>query len=261
VTNPRGLKRAILSFLPYWSWREWKFFRHHLRPGESVLDLGCGRGKEWFSEGASFIAGVDPCWPALVDCARHYNQVAQAEITRLPYPDGAFDSVITSHVFGHIPADNKEAALAEIVRVLKPGGKFINLIETDSRHPFVEYGKQDPVLYHENFVETDGHIGLELPSAVLGRLRNHGFEIKHVQKMESGIIHLRYYSKFLGKEYPQRDSRVRRKIALWERVQHNPLLLQMYEVSMGVYHHWLEPRMTPLDHAMFVCVCAIRRAA
>src|SRR5919198_5832212 len=62
VTNPPGWKRAILSVLPYWSWREWRFFRRHLGKGESVLDLGCGRGKEWFSEGASFIAGVDPCW-------------------------------------------------------------------------------------------------------------------------------------------------------------------------------------------------------
>lgn len=261
VTNPPPLKRAILKFLPYYSWREWKFFKRHLRPGEAVLDLGCGRGKEWFSEGASYIAGVDPCWSALSDCARHYDQAAQAEITLLPYPDASFDTVVTSHVLGHIPVEAKDDALREIARVLKPGGKFVNLIETDSCHPFVQYGKQDPGLYHANFVETDGHVGLELPSLVLERLRRQGFEIAHVQKMESGVIHLRYFGKYLGKGYPERSPWVRSRIALWERVQHNPLLLQLYEVGMGIYHHLVEPWHTPLDNAMFLCVCAIRQPA
>jgi SAM-dependent methyltransferase len=260
VTNPPPLKRAILRFLPYYSWREWKFFKRHVAPGMSVLDLGCGRGKEWFSEGAGYIAGVDPCWPALADCARHYSQVAQAEIARLPFPDASFDIVVTSHVLGHIPFDDKDAALAEVARVLKPGGKFVNLIETDSQHPFVSYGKQDPALYHANFVETDGHVGLELPSAVLGRLRRHGFDIGHVQKMESGLIHLRYFDKYLSKGYPERDPWVRSRIALWERVQHNLLLLQLYEIGMGIYHHLIEPWHTPLDNSMFLCVCATRRA-
>lgn len=261
VTNPPGLKGAILRFLPYYSWREWKFFRRHLSTGESVLDLGCGRGKEWFSAGAGYIAGIDPCWSAVADCAQHYNQVGQAEITRLPFPDASFDSVVTSHVLGHIAVEAKDEALREVARVLKPGGKFINLIETDSRHAFVRYGKQDPGLYQKNFIETDGHVGLELPSVVLGRLESHGFDIAHVQKMESGIIHLRFYSKYLGKGYPERDPQIRRRIALWERVQHNPILLQFYEVGMGVYHHLVEPWLTPLDNAMFLCVCAIRRPA
>ncbi|HEX8918142.1 MAG TPA: methyltransferase domain-containing protein [Chloroflexota bacterium] len=259
VTNPPGLKGAILKVLPYYSWREWKFFRRHLRAGESVLDLGCGRGKEWFSAGASYIAGVDPCWSALSDCARHYDQVAQADMARLPFPDAAFDSVVTSHVLGHIPLESKDDALREVARVLKPGGKFINLIETDSQHEFVRYGKQDSGLYHLNFVETDGHVGLELPSAVLSRLQSHGFDIASLQKMESGIIHLRFYSKYLGKGYPERDPRIKRRIALWDRVQHNPLLLQLYEIGMGIYHHFVEPRLTPLDNAMFLCVCAVRR--
>jgi SAM-dependent methyltransferase/ribosomal protein S27AE len=259
--NPPAWKQALLGALPYWSWREWKFFRRHLRRGDTLIELGCGRGKEWFVERARYVAGIDPCWTALADCARRYDFVAQAEIAGLPFPDRSFDCAVTAHVLGHIPIDHKDAALAEVARVLKPGGRFVSIIETDSAHPFARYGKQDRELYHTNFIETDGHVGLELPSVVLQRLRRHSFEISDVRKMESGLIHLRYYAKYLGSGYPERDPRVRRLIARWECLQRSPALLAVYEIAMGAYYQALEPRLTPLDHAMFLGVCAVKRTA
>lgn len=256
--NPPSWKATLLQVLPYWSWREWKFFRRHLKRGASVIDLGCGRGKEWFSEGSAFVAGADPCWTAIVECARHYDVAVQADMNQLPFVSNSFDCAITSHVIGHIPSKQKDLALAEIARVLKTGGRSLNIIETDSTHRFVRYGKQDSELYQKNFIDTDGHVGLELPTAVLERFRRHGFEIEEARKMESDIIHLRYYGKYLGKGYPERDPHVRHRIQHWEQVQRNPLLLAGYEVALGFYHDVIEPHTTPLDHAMFLAVSAIK---
>jgi len=261
VEEPAAWKGALLRVLPYWSWREWRFFRTQLRQPGAVLDLGCGRGKEWFVRRASTIAGVDPARGVLRECAEHYDVVAQAEITHLPFPSNTFDYVLTSHVIGHIPAAEKDAAFAEIARVLKPGGRSLNIIETDSSHRFVTLGKIDPELYRRNFVETDGHVGLELPSSVLERFRRHGFEIDHVTKMESGLIHLRYYGKFLSIGYPERFAHVRRRMRLWDAISRHSAALAVYEIGMGAYHRFVEQRRTRLDDAMFIAVAAVKREA
>jgi ubiquinone/menaquinone biosynthesis C-methylase UbiE len=256
VADPPRWKARLLRVLPYWSWREWKFFRRHLLPGMTVLDLGCARGKEWFISAGSVVVGVDPTLAPLAECAEHYDLVAQAQITRLPFADATFDVVVTSHVLGHVALAEKDAALAEIARVLRPGGLSLNIIETDSKNRFVEFGKSDQELYRINFIETDGHVGLELPSATIGRFCRHGFSVVQVEKMESGIVHARYFQKYLGKGYPDRAKSVRSRIALWERIQRNRVLLAAYEVAMGSYHAFVEPWRTSLDDAMFIGLAA-----
>jgi SAM-dependent methyltransferase len=256
VRSPQGLKRAALTVLPHWSWREWKFFDANIPAGSRILDLGCARGKEWFSAKASFIAGVDPIVGPLHECAAHYDLVAQAEITALPFADGSFDCVVTSHVIGHVPFEHKDRAFSEIARVLRRGGLSVNIIETDSRHEFVSLGKSDPELYRLNFIETDGHVGLELPSELVARFERHGFDVETIRKMESARIHLRYYPKYLGKGYPERHRQVRKRIERWDRISSNSVLLGGYEVLMGAYHRLVEPSRSNLDDAMFVAVAA-----
>jgi SAM-dependent methyltransferase len=256
VRNPPTWKASVLRVLPYWSWREWRFFSAHVPEGARVLDLGCARGKEWFSSRASYIAGADPISEPLRDCASHYDRVVQAEITSLPFPDDSFDCVVTSHVIGHIPLEDKDAAFSEIHRVLRAGGVSVNIVETDSDHWFARLGKTDSRLYELNFIETDGHVGLEKPSALLARFERHGFRVEDVQKMESGHIHLRYYEKYLGKGYPERHPVVRRRIDRWRRIQRNRATLGAYEVFIGGYHRFVEPWRSRLDDAMFVAVSA-----
>lgn len=50
---------------------------------------------------------------------------AQCDATALPYPDGSFDRVISFFLFHELPLEKKRKALAESMRVLKPGGKII----------------------------------------------------------------------------------------------------------------------------------------
>jgi len=99
--------------------------------GRRVLDAGCGGGllTEAFARLGLRVTGIDPSLPSL-DTARKHAQTADAQIcylagsaVRLPFPDNHFDAVVCADVLEHIP--NWTEAIAEISRVLRPGGIFL----------------------------------------------------------------------------------------------------------------------------------------
>ena len=108
-----------------------------VRPGMTVLDLGCGEGRhafEAYRRGASVVAldwGVSEVettkrWLGAIAEAgeapdRARFEVVRGDLLHLPFPDASVDRVMASEVLEHIPDD--AAAIAEIVRVLKPGGR------------------------------------------------------------------------------------------------------------------------------------------
>lgn len=77
---------------------------------QNVLDLGCGRKK---LPGATGVDKVD---------GPEVDAVVDLEEERLPFEDGRFDVVYSSHVLGHI--DNIVHVFNEVHRVLKEGGEF-----------------------------------------------------------------------------------------------------------------------------------------
>jgi SAM-dependent methyltransferase len=111
--------------------------RLDLRPGMALLDLGCGEGRhafEAYRRGASVVAvdwgqhEVDTTrrWLTAIAEAGEAPEGAGAEVVRgdlcaLPVPDASVDRIIASEVLEHIPDD--ATAMAEIARVLKPGGR------------------------------------------------------------------------------------------------------------------------------------------
>jgi ubiquinone/menaquinone biosynthesis C-methylase UbiE len=105
---------------------------------DRVLDLGCGIGNILIAlaERTDFIhpaAGVDVS-PDLIriggrEIARAGLQdrirLQVAPATRLPFEDGAFDVVLTSHVLKHLDDEALLASFREVARVLRPGGRFL----------------------------------------------------------------------------------------------------------------------------------------
>lgn len=103
--------------------------------GASVLDIGCGAGgidvALVSAHGAGFVTGIDVEDPVLTHARA---LVARAGLTPriglvkvvpgpLPFPPGTFDVVFSKDSIVHIP--DKLALMAEVFRVLKPGGRFL----------------------------------------------------------------------------------------------------------------------------------------
>lgn len=99
--------------------------------GERVLDVGTGTGVVAITaaRAGAQVTGLD-LTPALLDQARENARIAQVEqvvwtegdAENLPYPEASFDVVVSQ--FGHMFAPRPDVAVAQMRRVLKPGGRI-----------------------------------------------------------------------------------------------------------------------------------------
>ena len=107
-----------------------------LQPGDAVLDVGCGTGTLALEVArrvgsAGRVAGIDP---GTEQIARARSKAARGHlpiefqigvIEQLPFPDQTFDVVLSTLMMHHLPHPLKRQGLAEIARVLKPGGRLV----------------------------------------------------------------------------------------------------------------------------------------
>nr|WP_263975967.1 class I SAM-dependent methyltransferase [Streptomyces sp. NK08204] len=160
------------------------FSRFPLAPGDRVLDLGCGAGRhafECYRRGARVVA-LDQNAEEIREVAKWFAAMEEAgeapegatatamegDALALPFPDESFDVVIISEVMEHIPDD--KGVLAEMVRVLKPGGRIAVTVP--------RYGPEKVCwalsdAYHE--VEG-GHIRIYKADELLAKIRGAGLK-------------------------------------------------------------------------------------
>ncbi len=108
---------------------------HHDLRGKSVLDIGCGAGgidvALVATHGAGYVTGIDVEDPVITHArllvARHglSSRIGLCKVAPgpLPFPPGTFDVVFSKDSIVHIT--DKHALMAEVFRVLKPGGWFL----------------------------------------------------------------------------------------------------------------------------------------
>ncbi len=102
--------------------------------GQQVLEIGCGTGNLALQIAERFpdahVCGLDPDPRALTIArakARRRGATVQwdeGSATQLPYPDASMDRVVSSLMFHHVDGTDRERVLAEVRRVLRPGGQL-----------------------------------------------------------------------------------------------------------------------------------------
>jgi tRNA (uracil-5-)-methyltransferase TRM9 len=130
-------KEIFDQIAPSWyNFRHWSIFRTELEALAErwqqgrLLNLGCAHGPDFlpFKDGFE-LYGVDFSAEMLKlaeKYARKFGfavELTQADVRRLPYPDGSFDRAISVATYHHLMGGEHQEALTELRRVLKPGGE------------------------------------------------------------------------------------------------------------------------------------------
>jgi ubiquinone/menaquinone biosynthesis C-methylase UbiE len=114
--------------------------RAELRPGQRVLEIGCGTGNLLTALGrrgpAVDTVGLDPD-PAALRRARRKAARSNLPISyeqgfagALPFPDDSFDRVLSAFMLHHLDEDERLRALREVRRALRPGGQ-LHVVDVD----------------------------------------------------------------------------------------------------------------------------------
>ena len=135
--NPDGLSIRMALHSKYSTnqqpFGDWISQHYHIQPGMRVLELGCGTGsmwrepERWLPDGASLV--LTDFSHGVLETARetvpHRANIRfeQMDIQDIRFEEASFDLVIANMMLYHVPDLNR--ALAEVARVLRPGGRFI----------------------------------------------------------------------------------------------------------------------------------------
>ena len=163
------------------------FDRLGIGPATTVIDVGCGAGRhafEAYRRGADVIAfdhdaselkGVATILEAMAEAgeapASAKAETVLGDALQLPYADSTFDCVIASEILEHIPAD--DAAIAELVRVLKPGGTLAVSVPRWFPERVCWWLSDE---YHSN---EGGHVRIYRATELRDKIAGHGMSLAH----------------------------------------------------------------------------------
>jgi ubiquinone/menaquinone biosynthesis C-methylase UbiE len=146
-----------------------------LEPGETVLDVGCGTGTLAIAAKrhvgpSGVVHGIDAS-PAMVARASRKARKTGVDVVfengvveTLPYSDTRFDAVLSTLMLHHLPRDTRRQCIAEVRRVLKPGGRMlvVDFARPQRKHGFFAH-------FHRH-----GHVDVD---DVVAMMNDSGFAI------------------------------------------------------------------------------------
>lgn len=168
------------------------------RPQARILDCGSGTGVNLaLLRQFGRPTGIDLTWSGVAYArSRGERSVAQASATALPFADGAFDVVASFDVIYSLPDADERAALAEMCRVLTPGGGLvINVAAMD--------------LLKGNHSVLAEEVRRYTRATLRARLVRHGFEVRRMTYTNAAIAPLvagvRLAQRITGHEESQQE--------------------------------------------------------
>jgi SAM-dependent methyltransferase len=165
----------------------------------TTLDVGCGSSH--ILRDLPEAVGVDILFRKLRYALRWGRPVVQASIFALPFVDQSFDNVVCSQVIEHIPGD--DLALAELIRVLRPGGVLVLGTPDYGRWRWRAtewvYGKLVPGGY------ADEHITHYSAASLRRALERHGMQVEGLDYVGGGEMIFRAVKREAGAQDPLAD--------------------------------------------------------
>jgi SAM-dependent methyltransferase len=150
------------------------------QPGERILDLGCGDGQLTLRIGATGarVVGVDAS-PEMVAAARSRGIAAdEARAESLPYADASFDAVFSNAALHWVR--DQDAMMAEVHRVLKPGGRFVAEMGGHGNIAAIRVGLMAVLERHGLGDREDGVNYYPTAVGYTRRLEHHGFKVERM---------------------------------------------------------------------------------
>lgn len=151
------------------------------RPGERILDLGCGDGQltERIAASGAVVKGVDAS-PQMIAAARARGIDAdESAAESLPYAGASFDAVFSNAALHWVRG--QDAMLAQVRRVLKPGGRFVAEMGGHGNIAAICVG-MTAVLERHGFGDLENDVNYyPTPEAYTRRLERAGFTVEQMK--------------------------------------------------------------------------------
>jgi SAM-dependent methyltransferase len=150
------------------------------KPGEKILDLGCGDGQltQRIAATGADVLGVDAS-ADMVRAARQRGVVADlGDAEQLPYADKTFDAVFSNAALHWVR--NQDAMIAEIDRVLKPGGRFVAEMGGHGNVAAIRVALMAVLARHECLDSEDGANYFPTAESYALRLEKQGYRVQRI---------------------------------------------------------------------------------
>ena len=148
--------------------------------GEFILDLGCGDGQltQRIAATGAQVLGVDASAEMIAAARERGIEVEQANCESLPFHDARFDAVFSNAALHWVR--DQDAMLAQVHRVLKPGGRFVAEMGGHGNIAAIRVALMAVLERHGFGDREDGVNYYPTAESYTARLKQHGFEVEQM---------------------------------------------------------------------------------